>query len=341
MLKINISNLKPGVKLGKDIYTYDGQLLLSKGIVINREHLDSFARRSISEVYLIEVAPRMKAEKKFEDIFSETLHLIKTTILELKLGEEVHFEELIKAIDELLELVYDETDLFRQMRRMKELDEYLYTHSINVALLAILIGRWMKYDKSILKELGLAGILHDIGKVFISEDILNKPGKLSEEEFEEVKKHSLYAYNILSEQENISNNVANAVLHHHEKSDGSGYPMGIKMTQSNFYASVIAVADVFDALTSNRSYCNKFSPYKAVEILWEESFGKLDPKVAKVFYDKITNFYVGNEVLLSNNERGVVVYIEPSQPTRPVVMVGEDFYFLSTDRSIDIIEILD
>ena len=148
-------------------------------------------------------------------------------------------------------------------------------------------------------------------------------------------------YNLLIQSEAISNNIATAALMHHERFDGSGYPMGKKGNDIGFCSSVVAVADVYDAVTSTRVYSTKRSPYIAAEILWEESFCKLDPRIAKVFYDKITNFYVGNEVLLSNNERGLVIYVDPYQPTRPVVMVGDKFYDLNRDRSLTIMEIID
>ena len=224
---------------------------------------------------------------------------------------------------------------------MKEKDDYLFTHSVNVALLCILVGRWLKCEHETLKELGQAGLLHDIGKIFIDNSILNKPGKLTDAEFEEVKKHTLQGYNLLTQYKWISRNVTNAALMHHERADGSGYPMGTKGYSKNLCVSIVAVADVYDAITSDRAYSTKRSPYTAAEILWQDSFGKLNPEISKVFYDKITNFYVGNEVLLSNNEIGVVIYVDPSQPTRPIVMVGDNFYNLATDRSITILEIID
>jgi HD-GYP domain-containing protein (c-di-GMP phosphodiesterase class II) len=117
--------------------------------------------------------------------------------------------------------------------------------------------------------------------------------------------------------------------------------MGTKGYSKNLCVSVVAVADVYDAVTSDRTYSSKRSPYTAAEILWQESFGKLNPKISKLFYDKIANFYIGNEVILSNDEKGIVIYVDPSQPTRPIVMVGEKFYNLATDRSITIIEVID
>lgn len=341
MFKIKVNSLKPGVTLGKDIYSYDSTLLLPKGTIITKEHLDSLHNRNIDDVFIMDSKATAKSGRQFEDVYSDSLTVVRSFMLEAKLGKPLELEEISNITDLLLDQVFEAVDLFRQMRLMKEKDDYLFTHSVNVALLCILIGRWLKCDHETIKELGQAGLLHDIGKVFIDDSILNKPDKLTEAEFDEMKKHTLQGYNLLSQYEWISSNVANAALMHHERADGSGYPMGTKGYSKNICVSVVAVADVYDAVTSNRVYSSKRSPYTAAEILWQESFGKLNPKISKVFYDKITNFYVGNEVLLSNNETGIVIYVDPSQPTRPIVMVGDNFYNLTIDRSITILEVID
>ncbi|MDD2585417.1 MAG: HD-GYP domain-containing protein [Syntrophomonadaceae bacterium] len=341
IFKLKISSLKAGVKLGKDIYSYNSQLLLPRGTVITKEHLENFTVRNIAEVYIIESTPRLKSEKKFEDVYSNSLDVVKAFMLEAKLGKTLEFDEISNMVNLLLEQVFSVTDLFRQMRIMKGKDDYLFTHSVNVALLCILIGRWLNCDEETIKKLGTAGLLHDIGKIYIDSSILNKPGKLSESECREIKKHTMLGYNYLVENESLNEDIANAALMHHERADGSGYPLGTEGYSKNICVSVVSVADVYDAVTSNRVYSAKRSPYTAAEILWQESFGKLDPRVTKVFYDKITNFYVGNEVVLSNNEKGLVIYVDPSQPTRPVIMVGDKFYNLATDRSISILEIID
>lgn len=341
MLKIKVNSLKAGVTLGKDIFTYDAKLLLPRGTVITSEHLDNLRSRNIDDVFIMDTGARVKSIRNFEDVYSNSLDIIRSFMLEAKLGKSLDLEDVNDITELLLEQVFDAGDLFRHMRLMQEKDDYLFTHSVNVSLLCILMGRWLKCDREVIKELGQAGLLHDIGKVFIDDSILNKPGKLTDDEYEEIKKHTLLGYNLLSEHKQVSNNVANAALMHHERADGSGYPMGSKGYSKNLCVSVVAVADVYDAVTSTRVYSPKKSPYSAAEILWQESFGKLNPRISKVFYDRITNFYVGNEVLLSNDEIGVVIYVDPSQPTRPIVMVGERFINLANDRSITILEVLD
>lgn len=341
MLRISLSGLKPGVALGKDIFTSNAQLLLSGGTIITQEHLDNFRARNIFEVYINEAAPRSRSGKKFEDVFDDSLNVVKSFMLEAKLGKPLEFTEVSDCTDMLLEQVFDVNDLFRQMRLMKDKDDYLFTHSVNVALISILMGRWLGCSKDDIKEFGEAGLVHDIGKVFVPDYILNKPGKLTDDEMEEMKKHTLLGYNLLIQNDAVSHNIANAALMHHERGDGTGYPMGRKGYDNGLCVNVVAVADLYDAVTSTRVYSTKRSPYTAAEILWQESFGKLDPRVVKVFYDKVTNFYIGNQVLLSNNEKGIVVFVDPTIPTRPMVMVGDKFYDLSRERSITVLEVID
>ncbi|MEN6325867.1 MAG: HD domain-containing protein, partial [Syntrophomonas sp.] len=173
MLKIRVASLKPGVKLGKDVFSYDGQLLLPAGTTIAQEHLDTFMRRDISELFIMEASPRIKSEKKFTDVYTNSLDIVKSFMIEAKLGKNLEFTEISDTVDMLLEQVFDEIDLFKQMRIMKTKDDYLFTHSVNVSLLCILIGRWLKCDNATIKNLGIAGLLHDIGKIYIKDEILN------------------------------------------------------------------------------------------------------------------------------------------------------------------------
>lgn len=278
MLKIKVSSLKPGVTLGKDLFSYDSRLLLSKGTTITQEHLDSLRMRRIDDVFIMDSGTIVKSGRQFEEVYSDSLDVVRSFMLEAKLGKPLEFNEISAVTDLLLEQVFEASDLFRQMRLMKAKDDYLFTHSVNVALLCILMGRWLQCDHETLKELGQAGLLHDIGKVLIDDSILSKPGELTAAEFEEVKKHTLLGYNILTQYEWVSSNVADAALRHHERADGSGYPMGTKGYSKKLCVSIVAVADVYDAVTSDRAYSSKRSPYTAAEILWQESFGKLDPQ---------------------------------------------------------------
>ena len=163
MLKIKVNSLKPGVTLGKDLFSYDSTLLLPKGTIITKEHLDSFRVRNIDDVFIMESKAIVKSGKPFEDVYSDSLDVVRSFMVEAKLGKTLDFNEISDITGLLLEQVFEANDLFRQMRLMKEKDDYLFTHSVNVALLCILMGRWLKCDRETLKELGQAGLLHDIG----------------------------------------------------------------------------------------------------------------------------------------------------------------------------------
>ncbi|MGE5397427.1 MAG: HD-GYP domain-containing protein [Chitinophagales bacterium] len=341
MRKIGVAQLKPGVALGRNLYSDDGRLLLAQGTVIEESYLQSMLSKGIEFVYLKdEESSTRKHRKSFSDTYAEALEAIRGFMTETKLGRPLPQDEVEETVNSLVELVFDEVDIFKQMRIMHGKDSYLFTHSVNVGLLCILISRWLKCSKKEIKKAGLAGIFHDLGKVYISNDILLKPGKLTDEEFIEVKKHSQLGYNAITQNEWIPDDVANGILMHHERLDGSGYPMGVSSTGLNYLARLVAVADIYDAITSNRVYSRKESPYAAAEILWNESFGKLDGRIAKVFYDRVSSFYIGNRVVLSNGEVGTVVFVDPGLPTRPIVQVGEMFYDLR-ERHVTITEIVD
>ena len=155
-----------------------------------------------------------------------------------------------------------------------------------------------------------------------------------------MRKHPIYSFNILSETIGISKNVLIGVLQHHEREDGSGYPQGIKGDKIHEYAKVVAVCDVYDALTSDRQYKNKSSPFYAAEVLEEQSFGVLNPIITRLFLDKIAEFYVGSKVLLSNGEEGEIIYVHPQNPTKTIVKIGDKYINFLEPQDISVVDII-
>ncbi len=221
----------------------------------------------------------------------------------------------------------------------KYADSYTYTHSINVALLSMLIGQWMKYGENMIESLLIAGLLHDIGKMKIDPEILNKPGKLTDSEFEEMKNHPRYSYELLQHNKNISLDVKIGILMHHEKIDGSGYPYGVYSENINDIAKVLAVADVYDAMLSERPYKKKHSPFDVMQLMQEGVFGKLDTKILLTFLTHIASYYIGVYVQLSTGEIGEVVAINPACVYRPIIKVKDKYIDLFTEKSISIVEL--
>ncbi|GAU76338.1 HD-GYP domain-containing protein [Fusibacter sp. 3D3] len=245
-----------------------------------------------------------------------------------------------RNVEETLPDMVRNNDVLRRLNQLKASDDYTFGHSLRVSILATMIGKWLGYSQEELVEIGEAGMLFDIGKLNVPDFILKKPTQVNLEEFELIKKHAQFGYSILLKTKGVSSNIKYAALHHHERMDGSGYPLRLRENQIHDYAKIIMVCDVFDALITDRPYKKGISPILAADYLsW--SSGKLfDSKVCYVFIKKLSEYYLGKKVKLSNGQEGVIVFIDVNYPTRPLVRVGNDFVNLIKDRGINV-EILE
>ena len=187
-----------------------------------------------------------------------------------------------------------------------------------------------------------ASILHDVGKSKIPIDILNKKGPLTQEEFEVIKMHPLYGFEIIKDNASINTKVKNAVLMHHEKENGTGYPFGIKSANINLFAKIISIADVFDALTSERVYKKRQTPFETFREFERIGIGEghYDPVILLKFIHNISQYYVGSRVMMSTGKFGEIVYVPPHNISNPVVRVDGSFIDLSAQRGMKIIEML-
>ena len=185
-----------------------------------------------------------------------------------------------------------------------------------------------------------AGLLHDIGKSLIPRDILNKPGKLNDEEFQKVKKHAEYGYYLIKSMKGIDQRVAEAVYYHHEREDGSGYPKGLSGTQISQFAKILAVADTFDAMTANRSYKLKDSPFRVFEMMQNGCFGYLDPVILDTFLSNISHYFIGYKARLSDGRIAEIIYINRQQYGRPVLKIDDNYIDLSIAKNVTIDEVI-
>lgn len=239
-------------------------------------------------------------------------------------------------MDSVINMADEKMDLIRSMNQIRSSDEYLYTHSMNVAMLSMLIGKWLKYEDKKLQALVQAALLHDIGKIKVPLEILNKPGKLTDAEYEEMKKHSEYGYRMLEEKGNISMDICLAVLMHHEREDGSGYPIGAKSNRIHDFAKIIAVADIYDAMTSERVYKERESPFEVFELMEEKTIGQLSVEVVLTFLNNIASYYIGDLVMLSNGETGEIIHINPRHVSKSIIKAKEKYLDLSVEKDIKI-----
>ena len=270
----------------------------------------------------------VKHEKAIEDT--------KGVFDKIRMEGELDLARLRKNVEETLPDMVRNNDVLMRLNQLKQSDDYTFQHSIRVSILATMIGKWLGYSQDELLELGEAGMLFDIGKLNIPEFVLKKPSNVNLDEYELIKKHAQFGYSILLKTKGVTSNIKYAALHHHERLDGSGYPLRLRENQIHDFAKIIMVCDVFDALITDRPYKKAISPLMAADYLsW--SSGKLfDSEVCYVFIKRLSEYFVGKTVKLSNGEEGKIIFVDTNFPTRPVVQVGDKFIDLIKDRSINV-----
>lgn len=354
MAIVNLKDVKVGSKLSKEVFDFNtGRIILSKGTQLSERHMEQL---SLMGVHFVEVESgerenRNETEITIEDVMNLEERVVYYTnkLVEdlnelyemVKNGKKLILNNISKTLDCVLENILVNDDIMEKIRII-DLDDIDYTlkHSIHVCFYSAMIGKWLKYDNIRIKQLSLSALLHDIGKAKVPEYILNKPEKLTEKEYEIVKKHVIYGYNILKETVGISQAVAYGALQHHERENGSGYPLGITSDQIHQYAKIIAVCDIYDAMTSQRVFKSKKSLFLVADMIHRDSFGTLDPKISLLFLKNLSKFYVGNAIRLNDGREGIIVYINRNEPTKPVVKVEEEYIDLSTNKKFSIEEIL-
>ena len=220
--------------------------------------------------------------------------------------------DLLNAIDQNNAIAIDISEL-------KTSDEYTFKHSVDVATISMILGKQMGLSKQEIFEIGVTGLLHDVGKTKVPLEILNKPGRLNDEEFDIMRQHSVFGYRMVKDKPDFNPQIALGVLQHHEKINGSGYPMGVNEQQISPYAKILSVADIYDALITERPYKQAFSQRDAVEMIMSMTH-ELDMRAMKSFLESMILYPVGSIVELSNGEKAKVVKNSPHYILRPTVV---------------------
>lgn len=249
-------------------------------------------------------------------------------------------DELIKSVSPLFAGRNTITELFDMLNQMHSLDDSVYAHCINVALISRMIGRWLHFEQHDLDTLTCCGLLHDIGKIMIPDEILNKPGRLTDEEFNIIKGHPKYGYELLRNQ-NIDSRIKRSALMHHERYDGSGYPNGLTSDLLSDFAMIVAIADVYDAMTAARSYRVPLSPFQVIANFEDDGFQKYHTKFIYVFLHRIASTYQNNRVMLNDGRACKIVMLNQNRLSRPIVQFDDgECLDLSTQRDLQITRIL-
>ena len=226
---------------------------------------------------------------------------------EARMGQAINADQCRAMVEEISSSVHRNPGALISLARLKNADEYTYMHSVAVCALMVALARQLGLSEADTQEAGLAGLLHDMGKALIPMEVLNKPGRLTDDEFDIVKAHPQKGYDLLLEAGSASEAVMDACLHHHEKSDGSGYPHGLSAGKISLLSKMAAVCDVYDAITSNRPYKNGWDPAESLRKMAEWSQGHFDEQVFQAFVKSIGIYPTGSLVRLKSRRLAVVV----------------------------------
>jgi putative nucleotidyltransferase with HDIG domain len=282
--------------------------------------------------------PQNEAEA-FAHAYEQDADAFKDLFLTISQGGLLEPEKTDAIVDAVLNRQHDAAHIVDCVMQVRTVDEYTYHHCVNVSMLAMMLGKWMRIPSPDLAALVRAGLLHDVGKSRIPLPILNKPGPLDTGELVEMKRHAEYGYQLVRLSPGVKPEVAIAVLTHHEREDGTGYPLALRADKLGLFAKILAIVDVFDAMTANRIYRRHEPVFRVFELMQHGSFGRMDPIVLQVFLTNITHYYVGRRVRLSDGTSGEVIFMNQLDFSRPVVQTQKGFVDLLAEKGLSIVEI--
>lgn len=347
MQYVNSSELSSGMYLARSLHyydtTYNKVLELKKSTILSQLIIQKIIKEKIKGVYIdfdlsnITIAPSISPHVK-EEALSAVAQLSES--FNGKGLKQDDIDILSKTAEDLVESFNPEDEIFVNLYDIKSYDDYTYHHSVNVAIISLAMAMELEFTKDKLKEIVMCGLLHDIGKVAIPIEIINKPSKLTPEEFEIVKHHPANAGIYLADKHLVSNNIYMGIISHHEKWDGSGYPCHLKQIHIPLYGRILTVADVYDALTSKRPYRQPAKPNEAIEYIMGGTDTYFDEQIVKIFMRVICPYPVGIEVKLSNNFQGIVIKNNKNNPLRPVVKLTNSSKIIDLYNDVDSMNIV-
>lgn len=346
-MRVHVLDLINGDRLTNDTFNSYGLHVLSKGTIVNNQEISRLFQHQIDYVDIEDrvteeiktrilentVNPKWlptmqpiyeNAVKNFEGLFTKALNQGK-----------VEDEEVSSMLQPLLNNLQMERDVVSMLLLLNTDDDYTYQHSVQVGMLSYYLAAWVGFSNEEAVQIGKAGFLHDIGKCKLQAEVLNKPGKLTDEEYEEVKKHTIYGHDIISNSFDEPY-LAIGALQHHERIDGTGYPNGLLGDEIHPVAKIISVADIYSAMISERVYRQKRDLLFVLKELYRMSFNKLDPHTTHTFIKHMMPNFIGKRVKLVSGEIGIIIMTHPSEFFRPLIQIDDQFIDMSIERDYEI-----
>lgn len=357
MRQIPITALTPGMVTAEDIVSYDHETIVPKGIILTENiisHLDGYSiyyaqieddlivdlstpmanaailtqDTTIAGLYKVDAPAKTPAEQRFHRFSQEFArcaeHFENSLMKSLYRNEPFRANELIKETMALLHQDKQEVSIFDMLLNMHNPEDSIYNHCIDVALISNVLARWLHFSEADQMMATACGLFHDVGKVMLPAGVLRKPGKLTPDEFEIVKTHTTEGFHLLGRFSSIPDPVKSAALTHHEKCDGSGYPYRLTADEIDKFSKVVTIADIFDAMTSERVYRAAMCPFSVIKYFEDDGIQKYDIKYILTFLENVSNAYLNHRVTLSNGMEGNVIFINPNNFSQPVIRTEND-----------------
>ena len=357
MASVFTTQLEEGMVTSSDTFSSDGKLILPKDTVITNSVINRLVK---NDVIFVEISDKEKdsggstaAEKaeandvikmlqseenpivnkpeykKFVHRYDKHVDEMKEHLNDvIKKNAPLDVDHMLKNTMSIVNAAGSPLSVFTMMSTLKDYDDYTFNHSLNVSLICNIFAGWLGLSESDQELLTTCGLLHDVGKLLIPDEIIKKPGKLTDTEFAIIKTHPKKGYEILKKQK-VDLHVQYAALMHHEKMDGSGYPLGLKGDQIDWCAQIVTIADIYEALTAKRVYRGPLSPFTVIDMFEEDGLKKYNPKYLLTFLEHVVNSYMNCKVKLSNGEEGDIVFINKVRMSKPMVRTKDSFLDLS------------
>lgn len=359
MRQLPISELLPGMILAKDVYTDDDKLIIPANFRLFDRSITRLEYYSIPAVYIQgledEISPptpvveqsystRIKQSpeyQKFSTEFQKDVDHFKSILNDVvEKNAPLAIDILLQETLSLLDNTRGGIHVFDMLHNLRHFDDLTYTHGLNVSLICNVLATWLNFSPEDVELATQCGLLHDIGKLKIPEEIIKKPARLTDAEYEIIKKHPVEGYHILKKCQ-VNPHIINSALMHHERCDGGGYPLGLTAGRIDKFAKLVSIADVYDAMTSARIYRGPLCPFKVIEIFEHEGLQKYDTRYIMTFLENIVNTYISQKVRLSDNRIGTIILSNPRTLSRPLVKCDDTYVDLSKEpSSLTIEEIL-
>ena len=324
MRRVPTERLKPGMRVGRTIINANEQVLLAAGSLLNETVIARLQKLNIPSVYIDD---GFLPDLLYDDVISEKVRY-KAIQQTKKIFNDFHYtkalvglDKIENIVDEFVDELLNNNNIMVNLVDIRSNDEYTFGHCVNTCILSMITAIRLGYSHNRLRLLAVGALLHDLGKTLIPLEILNKPGKLTEEEYHLVQKHSEYGFELLCKNTQFESASRLAVLHHHERYNGTGYPHGLVGNQISQNSAIVGLADMYDALTADRVYRNAYLPHEAFEMLAASGDFLFEFDIVKAFLHHIAAYPIGSLVKLNTGEIAVVVQNRPGFSLRPKLKI--------------------